>query len=249
MKKLMTFFVALFATVAVSAQCVIDTTNTAVISPSLDSIPCVERTVNYGPEVIQIKLPASFSGVTVDSMQVDSITGLPSGITWTLNPVSGKIYGGGNACAEFSGLTSAPAMRYDLTLRGMVYTSFGPLDLTNPLVAGNFSLYLDVIEPGGNCRDSSGTVSVKNIKNAEGLNVSMYPNPNNGVFTVSVNNVKNSNVEVVAYDFTGKRVFANNATVKDNYLTQVNLSNLPKGIYAVQVKTANGIVTKNVLID
>jgi hypothetical protein len=40
-----------------------------------------------------------------------------------------------------------------------------------------------------------------------------------------------------------------NASTTGLHAAQVNLSNMPKGLYAVQVKTAEGVVTRNVIVE
>jgi hypothetical protein len=246
MKKLISIFLMAFGVLAVSAQCTIDQSNTQPISPPLDSIPCAERGVGYGPEVVQIYIPSSLSVATIDSIVIDSVGGIPNGLTWSLNPASGVIPGGSNACAEIAGTTSDPAGRYNFILYGTAYVKISGFAQTFPLdqppVSDQFVIYLDVIEAGAPCRVTTGI-----REKANGLSISMFPNPNNGVFTLSVK--ANGNVEISAFDFTGRQVLVNNANVQGNLSTQIDLSNLPKGIYAVRVKSADGVVSKNIMVE
>ena len=117
MKKLFTllsFFICLGVYQSSSAQCTIDSTNTTVgITP--DSIACLQRGQPVGYP-FQVYVPASVSGgfpVTVDSVRLDSIGGLPTGVVVTGNPVTGVINGGGWGCLWVSGTPTGAVGSYN----------------------------------------------------------------------------------------------------------------------------------------
>jgi hypothetical protein len=247
MKKITLLFVFALASIVVSAQCVIDQNNTQYLNPDVNNLPCIEVGVPY-EEVIQIYIPSSIQGNQVDSVVITSIDGLPLGITYELNPANGVIPGGGNACVTLEGTTNAATGRYDLTLQGTAYVKLFGVPQTIALnqistFVPDFQLAVDVILPGEPCR---GVVSVSDI--TANLSIAMYPNPNNGIFTLSVNTDKNSKIEVAAFDITGRKVFTEKSVISGNFNTTVNLSHLPKGIYAVQVRSAEGVISKNVMV-
>jgi len=260
MKKLTSIFLMAFGALAVNAQCTIDMNNTAFLAPADTLLPCIERSTAYD-ETVQMSVPQTYTAagvltLNIDSVVITSITGFPTGITYAINP-GNVINGGENACIQLSGTTTDPAANYPLTFDGSIYLTGSPFppifdgDTVVPLsvaAALGLAYSLDVIESGAGCRQT--TVSVVN-RTKDAFNVSVYPNPSNGLFIVSVRADKNTELSVSAYDFTGKNVFQNNSTVQSSGLhaAQVDLTSLPKGIYAVQVKTAAGVVTKNVLVD
>ncbi|MDP2388055.1 MAG: T9SS type A sorting domain-containing protein [Bacteroidota bacterium] len=73
--------------------------------------------------------------------------------------------------------------------------------------------------------------------------ISIFPNPNNGVFTVKANE-NNSSVEV--YSIIGENVYSNNLVKGNN---SVDLSGLAAGSYIVKVKSATQTISKRVVIN
>jgi hypothetical protein len=174
MKKLMTLFVAVFAVFAVNAQCTIDQNNTQFLSPSDTALPCIQRSVAYD-ETVQMAVPATFEPIpgftlTIDSVIINDITGFPTGVDYAINPNSGKVNGGENACIQISGTTTDAAGNYPLAFDGYIYlsgTPFPPIfdgDTVVPLSAAQsagLSYSVDVIEQGASCRQTTVSVNLK----------------------------------------------------------------------------------------
>jgi hypothetical protein len=270
MKKLYFFITSVLFSIQTifAAGCTIDSTNTQFFSPRPDSIPCIERGVAY-TQIIQINIPSSidigpFVGfpagiiiLTVDSMQIDSLTGFPTGLLYELNPASGHFLGGDNGCSQVSGTTNDPTGNYPLSVNGTISVSgipggFGfPPDTTFDLaqaqgMSGMFNLSVDVINTGDVCRPST---SIRDF-NAE-LNslVQVYPNPNNGVFDLRLNAGRRINGEVVIVDVTGRSVYSQPLDVVGLYNTTINLSQFGKGLYTVQIRTSEGFASKSISIE
>jgi hypothetical protein len=269
------FYILIFAVllsvqgVFAGATCSIDTANTQFFSPAPDSIPCIERGVFFS-QTIQIHVPNTidigpFVGfpagiiiLSVDSMQIDSLTGFPTGLLYTLNPFDGHFLGGDNGCAFAYGTTNDPTGNYPLSVHGTISVSgipggFGfPPDTTFDLaqaqgMSGMFNLSVDVINTGDVCRPAPSSI---NNFNAE-LNslVQVYPNPNNGVFDLRLNAGRRINGEVVIVDVTGRKVYSQPLDVVGLYSTTINLSQFGKGLYTVQIRTAEGFASKSISIE
>jgi hypothetical protein len=251
-------------------SCTIDPSNTQFFSPSPDSIPCVERTRFYN-QTIQVAVPSNLDlsaivpglplpiTLTVDSVVINDVQGLPTGLSYGTNPANGHFLGGTNGCVLITGTTTDIAGNYPLTLIGTITLSGLPqipgfplpndttVDLsTLSSAAPQFSLFLDVIEPDAPCRQANGISSFNNNLNSL-LNV--YPNPSNGVFEVRLNAGRRLNGQVLVIDVTGKTVYSENIDVIGMYVNTIDISRFAKGIYAVQVKTTEGIATKNVSVE
>ena len=80
------------------------------------------------------------------------------------------------------------------------------------------------------------TTTFENIKN-----ISMYPNPvkNNFVYFSAT-----QDLNVIVYDVLGKQVLIENLTVDKNF---INVSNLNKGIYLINLNTSQGTTIKKLI--
>jgi len=85
------------------------------------------------------------------------------------------------------------------------------------------------------------TVGISEATNKLGL--SIYPNPNNGIFTL---NVKAKNVLVEIMNTQGQVVLTKNNV---NTNQQIDLSNNAKGIYFVTVTSNEAVTTQKVIVQ
>lgn len=76
-------------------------------------------------------------------------------------------------------------------------------------------------------------------------NFTVYPNPSNGIFNVSMNNAIEEDFSVSVLDVTGRVVVSN--TMNQNSFT-IDLAGAAAGTYTVSIQTTNGITTKRVVL-
>ncbi|MES2412033.1 MAG: zinc-dependent metalloprotease [Bacteroidota bacterium] len=77
---------------------------------------------------------------------------------------------------------------------------------------------------------------------------SIYPNPSNGTFTIQFKDMMNS-YSVEVFDVMGKTIYENSYDQSANLTQVINLDNATSGVYFVNIKSENGIVTKKLLIQ
>jgi hypothetical protein len=75
------------------------------------------------------------------------------------------------------------------------------------------------------------------------------PNPSNGFFTVKINAEKELSGQILVTDMIGKQVYQQQINSTGNYNASINLNQLSKGIYTLQVRTSNGYTAKSILIE
>jgi hypothetical protein len=75
---------------------------------------------------------------------------------------------------------------------------------------------------------------------------SLYPNPANGIFTVSLG-ITSQKTSVEVYDVLGSKV--KEQLVLNSKETVVDASSLPAGVYAVKVQNETGIFTQKIILN
>jgi hypothetical protein len=275
--KLFTFFASALLSAGAYAQCTVDPNNTDFFNPSPDSVPCATQGVAYD-ETLQMFIPASVDlqdyvptlpipyTLNVDSVVLNTITGLPAGLTWSSTPTGTVFSGGTNLCGRTQGTTNATAGIYPITFEGLIYLSGAPFqgvfdgDTTISVALliesqyGQSTFDLQVIAPGRLCGDTTTiidttTVGIRSINADLEVAVSVMPNPSNGIFNVQINTAKQITGEILVTDIIGKQMYAQPVNTLGNYITTINLNKLPKGLYTLQLRTSNGFTVKSILIE
>ncbi|HPX04631.1 MAG TPA: T9SS type A sorting domain-containing protein, partial [Tenuifilaceae bacterium] len=98
------------------------------------------------------------------------------------------------------------------------------------------------------------TVEVKvdpyqSVTTANGLAVELYPNPTKGVVKIKIDNA-NGDATISIYSQTGQLISKKQSAVQGKEIAdEVDLSNLTKGVYIIQVTTKNQRLTKLVVLE
>ncbi|MFK7032595.1 T9SS type A sorting domain-containing protein [Flavobacterium oreochromis] len=92
----------------------------------------------------------------------------------------------------------------------------------------------------------SGTLAVEEYESDKNK-VNVYPNPSNGIFKLNVNININEPLKMAIYDITGKVVFEKTFNSLTPY-DEINISDNPKGIYLLDIKSDQYTIRKKILI-
>jgi hypothetical protein len=78
----------------------------------------------------------------------------------------------------------------------------------------------------------------------------LYPNPASTFANLEMNVAKKGNVSVKIYNVTGQIVakVANQEYAAGKYNLKVNLENLQSGMYVINMTTADGSITKKIMV-
>jgi hypothetical protein len=258
MKKtllLLSVFVGLV--LGASAQCTpADSTNfpsgTYIYPASLDTI---YNGQNFSGTVT-IKIPDSLDAhdfisiipmgmykAPIDSVEITSITGMPSGITQASNPVNGTwLKPGQYACATFSGTSTAASGNYPLTItgNGCGHFTFSGTTYDSCFQNYNFSsVYpysLTVAYPTGISKVS------------ETLDFNVFPNPNQGSFTVAISSAARITGTLSVVDQLGRTVNTQSIDVTGAKLIPVNLSDIAPGAYLLVINAGGSRSVKQFIV-
>jgi hypothetical protein len=237
---------------ASSAQvaCTPDTTHfTATTKVYPDTLPCIQQGVAFaGVITLQVPdsldanqffsaIPAGTAKVYIDSIQVVSVTGMPAGITSVSNPVVSTTWlkPGQYACANFTGTTTATAGNYPLTItgNGCGHATFPVIGYVDSCL-NNFSF--SRIYPYS--LKVCGTLGVSDV--VDGLNLNVYPNPNQGNFTVTISSAPRVNGTMSVVDQLGRTISTQSLDVTGTKQIALNLGNISAGAYMLVINSENG---------
>tara|TARA_B100000809_G_C15100180_1_gene516597 strand:+ start:320 stop:1606 length:1287 start_codon:yes stop_codon:yes gene_type:complete len=98
-----------------------------------------------------------------------------------------------------------------------------------------------------NCTDTSACISVTTVGVQNSTlniqNLSIYPNPTKGLFTVGLNQL-DDNASVVVYTVVGKEIVNQKLSTKQ---TVINLKEYNSGIYFVKITNGDNVITQRIV--
>ena len=81
--------------------------------------------------------------------------------------------------------------------------------------------------------------------NLDASNITIYPNPSNGKFTIEISDFAIYNLQFTIYNLLGEVIF--NQQISKSANQQIDLSAHPKGIYFLQLQTEKGMVYRKLM--
>ena len=198
------------------------------------------------------------TGVTTPQMTfyniiIDTLTGLPPGITYAKNPHVDTLLSGQHQCIEFSGVTTAPLGAYPVHVTGTInYSIYGGPPTSSSI--SSFSSILQLI-PSGFTTGFSDTLMVfpaLGVDNIEGMAslTTVAPNPTNGKFELTLEfPIEETTSSVSISDITGRIVYRKDVNTDGFYKASIDLSGFPKGLYMAEIKTSAGTIVKKVSLQ
>jgi hypothetical protein len=248
-------FLLLIITFTAKSQCVIDTTHFGAgkyVFP--DTLPCAVIGSMYDTSV-QVYLPRTIFvdevlpgyphiQARVDSIQIDSITGLPDSLMWNMNPSSKKIYGGNYGCFGVYGKVVGDTGIYNVGIWGTTW--FNVLLLNkDTFQKGDFSavfpVRINVIQPGTPCYNEQLPNAIEAITSVS--KIAVFPNPFTTEITVETANEKIEKIQV--FDKLGRQILMyENINQSSFVLKTSNL--LSSGIYFLRVSTNTSTYNRSI---
>jgi subtilisin-like proprotein convertase family protein len=80
-------------------------------------------------------------------------------------------------------------------------------------------------------------------------NFTLYPNPNNGSFTVSFNSNSNNKINIDVFDIRGRNVYSDEYQNNGFFNENIQMSTIQSGIYLVKVQDGDKQITKKIVIE
>lgn len=80
-------------------------------------------------------------------------------------------------------------------------------------------------------------------------NFSLYPNPNNGNFTIKFDSNSNNDINVVAHDIRGRQVYTKSFKNSSIFNEEIQLNNVEAGIYLITIQDGDKKEVKKIIIE
>ena len=87
-------------------------------------------------------------------------------------------------------------------------------------------------------------------ENELNVGVAVFPNPNNGTFTVKLSSESNETVKLSIRSIVGEVVYTEEQiTVNGEFVKTIDLSNFAEGIYFLMLENNNKVLTEKIIIQ
>jgi len=139
---------------------------------------------------------------------------------------------------------------------GHTLTSAGKTSVNHTYTtSGNYTASLSLSRTGYVSKSTSShnlsvgkPTGINEVSVTSGLQ--LYPNPNTGQFKISLNGISNGAAKIEVINVLGETINTLNVQVNSNKLNQdINLQNIPSGIYFVKIATTNKVYTARTVIS
>jgi hypothetical protein len=78
---------------------------------------------------------------------------------------------------------------------------------------------------------------------------SVFPNPNNGEFTIKFNLVESNNVNIQVFDIRGRSILNKDFNSTGEFNQIINLGNVQSGMYLLNVNNGLRTVTRKIIVE
>jgi len=242
MKRILTLLVLIsfFSIVKLNAQCTPDFSFTSPgIYPNCDTNLPISLTGQAYSTVITIVVPKDTvilgNTIPIDSIGVDSISGLPGGFAWAPNRPSGYWFGDSTGCAIITGNPSIAQMGiYQLTVYISAY-GFG-FSLPSTITCYEINITDQI---GIECNEQNNFEVSQNT-----------PNPFSKSTEIAFNSEVYGDFHFIVYSIMGEVVYQENIKAKPGENRIVFEANdLRSGIYMYKITNGKQAITKRMIIS
>ena len=124
--------------------------------------------------------------------------------------------------------------------------------------SGSYPYFYDwEVETGGGYCESVHTPVAVTVEVCTGIaealplrGIEVYPNPNNGQFTVSLHLLADARVQLTLLDALGRQAYTENAfAASGNWRHAIDLDELPKGLYTLNIDLAGRRFARRLVIQ
>lgn len=97
------------------------------------------------------------------------------------------------------------------------------------------------------CTTTETPLAIEDIENQ--TNLTIYPNPNNGVFAIKLDTASYETIDVQVLDVRGRVIFNENYANSSSFHQTINLKHIQSGMYIVKVSDGHRNFTKRIIVN
>ena len=255
MKQL--YFAAIFAFSAITAgaQCVINQSvfsgpnDYRILPDTVTNLPIATVAVAYSTDLqfhVQPDTTTPLGTFPITQVQIDSITGIPAGFSYSTNPSNGTFPGGSYGCAGVTGLATAGQ-----ELGGPNSDGVYPIVIYYTATVSVFSQpqQFPTSKTGYKLRIQAAN-SVPAVNNINFTVSQNAPNPSDKEAAFLITNPTNGNVQFTLYNILGENVKSVSIpAVKGENHYSLNTAELPAGVYLYTFRSGASTVTRRMTVS
>ena len=252
MKKILLTLTLAFAFIGANAQCTPDPQFTAAgiypdtsigLAPAYVGQSYNENITIITPTDTVVDVLGSMVAVTIDSINLTSVTGLPSGFSYSCDPPSCGFPGGTSKCAELYSTINPTASDigvYNIIFETTAYASDVPFlgTMTQDDAIDYYYIEISVATSTINQFDNF-TLELKDI----------FPNPVNDQSKIQFITGEPKDVVFSVFNYLGEKmdeqIISTSRGVNDIF---INANNYPNGMYLYSINNGEKIISKRMVI-
>ncbi|WP_300565168.1 reprolysin-like metallopeptidase [Flavobacterium sp.] len=93
------------------------------------------------------------------------------------------------------------------------------------------------------------TIQPLSVEENQFQNFSLFPNPNNGNFTLKFNSASDNDIKIIVHDLRGRQVYEKSFSNEGNFNQNINLDKVQSGVYLVSVLDGDQKIVKRIIIE
>ena len=97
------------------------------------------------------------------------------------------------------------------------------------------------------CTTATMSLRTSDLNKISNLNV--FPNPNKGEFTITLNDSQSERLNIEVFDIRGRQIYRNSYKNLGDFNETISLKNAQSGLYILNVSDGNRYATKKIIID
>ncbi|MCF8245955.1 MAG: T9SS type A sorting domain-containing protein [Saprospiraceae bacterium] len=200
--------------------------------------------------VVNDSLTYQGNTVALDSIVVNAVDSLPTGINYACVPANCHFKKNTIGCAKIFGIPTASNAPgdYNLKIKGGAYISGllveFPINFPDPgLAPGKYTIHLNA-----NASDPCAATATNDLKGL--VSVTTLPNPTAGITQIKINSKLTGQFQMRVVDLLGKRIEQRQVSIfaGENQL-EFDASHLANGLYLFQLQNEKGFVTQKFAVQ